>query len=133
MDSRKLVLKEVLIVAIGQMIGLALMLGIYVLTGFFRISVLLGALVGAAVAVGNFFFMAVVASVAADKAQQQDVAGGQKLLKGAYPVRLLILALILFACGKSGYFDVLALVIPLVFVRPTLTVAEFFRKKGEGV
>ena len=133
MDSRKLVLKEVLIVAIGQMIGLALMLGIYVLTGFFRISVLLGALVGAAVAVGNFFFMAVVASVAADKAQQQDVAGGQKLLKGSYPVRLLILALILFACGKSGYFDVLALVIPLVFVRPTLTVAEFFRKKGEGV
>jgi hypothetical protein len=133
MDSRKLVLKEVLIVAIGQMIGLALMLGIYVLTGFFRISVLLGALVGAAVAVGNFFFMAVVASVAADKAQQQDVAGGQKLLKGSYPVRLLILALILFVCGKSGYFDVLALVIPLVFVRPTLTVAEFFRKKGEGV
>ena len=133
MDSRKLVFKETAIVVTGQAIGVAIMFGVYALLGFFSIKVLLGGIVGAVAALANFFIMAVTVSLAADKAEQQDVSGGQKLLEGAYPVRLLILALILFACGKSGYFDVLALVIPLVFVRPTLTVAEFFRKKGEGV
>ena len=33
--------------------------------------------------------------------------------------------------NHQGLFDVVALVLPLVFVRPTITVAEFFRKKGE--
>ena len=129
MDSQKLVYKETAIVAIGQLICVALMFGVYALLGFFSTKVLLGGIVGAVAALANFFFMAVVASLAADKAQQQDVEGGQKLIKGIYPVRLLLLAVILFACAKSGYFDVPALVLPLIFVRPTLTIAEFFRKK----
>lgn len=129
MDSRKLVFKETAIVLAGQVVCVALMLGIYGLLGYFSAKVLLGGLVGLLAATGNFFFMAVTVSLAADKAQQQDVNGGKKLLKGFYPIRLMVLAVILFACGKSGYFDVLAMVLPLVFVRPTLTVAEFFRKK----
>ena len=129
MDSQKLVYKETAIVAIGQLICVALMFGVYALLGFFSTKVLLGGIVGAVAALANFFFMAVVVSLAADKAQQQDVEGGQKLIKGIYPVRLLLLAVILFACAKSGYFDVPALVLPLIFVRPTLTIAEFFRKK----
>ena len=40
----------------------------------------------------------------------------------------LVVGLIL--CAKSGVFDVLALVLPLLFVRPVITLAEFFRKKG---
>ena len=128
MDSRKVVFKETAVVVIGQLIGVALMFGIYWLLGYFSVKVLLGGIVGLLAAVGNFFFMAVVVSLAADKAEQQDVSGGKKLLKGVYPIRLLVLAVILFACGKSGYFAVLAMVLPLAFVRPTLTVAEFFRK-----
>ena len=38
--------------------------------------------------------------------------------------------LTLFACAKSGVFNLFALVLPLVFVRPVLTIAEFFRKTG---
>lgn len=129
MDSRKMVFRETTVVAIGQLICVALMFGVYALLGLFSIKVVLGGIVGALAAMANFFFMAVVVSMAADKAEQQDVTGGQKLIKGAYPIRLLLLAVILFACAKSGYFDVVALVLPLVFVRPTLTVAEFFRKK----
>jgi hypothetical protein len=37
---------------------------------------------------------------------------------------------LLILCAKSGAFDVLALVLPLLFVRPVITLAEFFRKKG---
>ena len=74
--------------------------------------------------------MAIVASLAADRAERQDVEGGQKLIRSSYPIRLLLLVVILFACGKSGVFNVIALVLPLLFVRPSLTIAEFFRKKG---
>ena len=130
MDSRKIVFHETGIIAIGQVICIAAMLGIYALLGKFSLQVLLGGLAGGLVSVLNFFFMAVITMLAADKAQQKDVEGGQKLVKGAYPIRLLLLAVVLFACAKSGYFDVLALVLPLAFVRPILTIAEFFRKKG---
>ena len=130
MDSRKIVLKETAIVAAGLMICAALMLAVYGLLGYFSMKVLLGSIVGVLVSLGNFFFMALTVSLAADKAQQQDPEGGKKMVKGGYPVRLLVIAVILFACAKSGYFDVLAMVLPLAFVRPTLTVAEFFRKKG---
>ena len=41
------------------------------------------------------------------------------------------LAVVLFAAAKSGYCNVFALVIPLVFVRPVLTIGEFFRKSGD--
>jgi hypothetical protein len=40
------------------------------------------------------------------------------------------MAAVLFLCAKSGLFDVVALVLPLVFVRPILAIAEFFKKKG---
>lgn len=129
-ESRKFVLQQTLKVLMGQVVALALMLGIYALLDKFGIPVLLGGVVGILLATGNFFFMAVAATLAADKAQQQDVEGGKKLMKSAYPIRILVLAGILILCGRSGYFDVVALVLPLLFVRPILMVMEFFQKKG---
>ena len=129
-ESRKLVFKETVILLAGEAICAAVMLGVYALLGFFSLKVLLGGLVGVVLACGNFFFMAVIATLAADRAQAQDVEGGQKLIKSSYPLRLLVLALILVGCALSGWFDLIALVLPLVFVRPIITVAEFFRKKG---
>lgn len=131
MDSRKIVFRETAIVLVGELVCSAVMVGIFALLGRFDLSVVLGALLGLTLATLNFFFMAIMASLAADKAQQQDVAGGQKLLRASYPVRLLVLAVVLFACAQSGFFNLFALVLPLVFVQPTLTVAEFFRKSGE--
>ena len=107
------------------------MCGVYALIGKFALSVLLGGLVGLLVATGNFFGLAVVATLAADKAEAGDPASGQKLMKSSYPIRLLVMAGILILCAKSGVFDVLALVLPLVFVRPILTIAEFFKKESD--
>lgn len=129
-DSRKYVLKQTLLVLIGEAVGVALMFGVYAMLRKFGIPVLLGGFVGAVLAAGNFFFMAMAATLAADKAQQQDVEGGKKLMQGSYPIRILVLAGLLILCGKSGYFDIVALVLPLLFVRPALTIGEFFQKKG---
>ena len=131
MDGRKELLQQTGIVALGEALGVAAMIGIFALLGAFDMSVLWGGLVGGLVAFLNFFFMVVSLSAAADRAENQDVKGGKGLVRGSYFIRLAVMAVVLFACAKSGHFDVIALVVPLLFVRPALTVAEFFRKKGE--
>ena len=129
-ESRKIVWKQTARIAMGEVVCVALMLGVYALLHKLNLSVILGGLVGTVLAVGNFFFMAVIATLAADKAQAQDVECGQKLMKSSYPIRILLLAGLLVVCAWSGYFDILALALPLLFVRPIIMVCEFFGKKG---
>ena len=131
MDSRKYVLKETLRVAIGEAVCVAAMIGVFALLGYFSREVVLGGIIGGLVAVGNFFFMAVGVTLAADRAESQDVRGGKAMVSSSYTIRLIVMAVVLFAAAKSGYCNVFALVIPLVFVRPVLTIGEFFRKSGE--
>lgn len=130
MDSRKIVWRETGIVAAGVLFCTALMVAVFALLGKYDFSVLLGGAVGVLLAVGNFFFMAVSLSMAADKAENQEVKAGKVLAQSSYMIRLLVLGVLLFACAKSGLFNLFALVLPLIFVRPTLIIAEFFRKTG---
>ena len=129
MDHRKYVLRQTLVVALGECLGVAAMLGIFALLGSFDKTVLLGGIVGGAVAVANFFVMAIAVNIAADKAQNQDVKGGQATIKGSYMLRMLGMVVILFAFAKSGLCNVIALVVPLLFTRFTLTLQEFFKRK----
>lgn len=131
MDSRKYVLKETLRIAIGEAVCVAAMIGVFALLGYFSREVVLGGIIGGLVAVGNFFFMAVGVTLAADRAESQDVRGGKAMVSSSYTIRLIVMAVVLFAAAKSGYCNVFALVIPLVFVRPVLTIGEFFRKSGD--
>lgn len=132
MDSRKLVFKETAVVLIGQAICVAAMIGICVLLGVYSQPVLLGGIFGGILAVLNFFFMAVSTMMAADKAEQQNVKGGQLTVQLSFLLRMGLLFIILFALIKSGLCNSLAVVLPLVFTRPILFVGEFFRKSGES-
>ena len=131
MDSRKFVLMQSLKILLGQAVCVAAMVGIFALLGQFDMTVLWGGIVGGVMATLNFFFMAMGAMMAADKAMEDNVAGGTATVRLSYILRLVVLALVLFAIAKSGICDVFALVIPLAFTRPILTVTEFFRKPGE--
>ena len=131
MDPRKIVFQETGIVAVGVSLCSAVMIGVFALMKMLDLSVVLGALMGTALTVLNFFIMAICASLAADKAAAGDVKGAKTLISASQTGRYAGLALLLFACGVSGYFNVFALVLPLVFVQPTITIAEFFRKSGE--
>lgn len=130
MDGRRIVFKQTGVVLIGLAVCLAVMLAVFALLGKFDQTVLLGGLVGSALSALNFFFMAMGTSIAADKAENQDVRGGQKVIRMSYGGRLVVLVIVLFACLKSGLFNIIALLLPLVFVRPILMFAEFFKKKG---
>ena len=131
MDSRKFVLTETAIIFAGELICSAAMVGIFALLGKYDSTVLIGAVVGALAATLNFFFMALIASMAADKAQKQDVKGGQALVQSSYFLRTILLFVVLFAFAKSGLCNVITMILPLAFTRPILTIAEFFRKPGE--
>ena len=102
MDSKKIVWRETGIVAAGVLPCTALMIGVFAMLGKFDISVALGGAVGALLAIGNFFFMAVGITLAADKAEKQEVNAGKLLARNSYMIRLLVLAVLLFACAKSG-------------------------------
>lgn len=132
MDSRKFIFQKTAIVAIGQALCVAGMIGVFVLLGYYDRSVLLGGIFGGVIAVGNFFAMAVCADLAADRAEKGNVNAGQALLKGSYVGRLAVLAVLLFALVKSGLCHVVAAVLPLVFNRPILMLSEFFGKGSKG-
>lgn len=131
MDSRKFVFKETALIAVGQAICVAVMIGIFALLNAYDRSVLLGGIFGGLLAVLNFFFMAVGATLAADKAEKQDVKGGQATIQMSYILRMVLLFVILFALVKSGLCNVITVVLPMAFTRPILSIGEFFRKSGE--
>lgn len=131
MDSRKFILQKTALIALGQALCVAVMMGVFALLGCFDRSVLLGGIFGGAIATGNFFVMAVCADLAADRAEKGNAKAGQSLLQLSYIGRLAVIAVLLFALVKSGLCHVVAAVLPLIFNRPILTLSEFFRK-GEA-
>ena len=133
MDSRKFVLKETAIIAIGQAICVAVMIGVFALLGKFDRSIWLGGIFGGLLATLNFLFMAIGVSLAAQKAQQQEITRGKVTVRLSYLVRMIVLFVLLFALVKSGLCNMITAVLPLVFTRPILTIAEFFRKSGEEI
>lgn len=130
-DARKIVYKETAVVAIGQVLCCGAMVGIFALLDRFAWDVLWGGLAGCILSTLNFFFMAVCASLAADKAEAQNVKGGEGLIRISYFVRMILIFLILFALIRSNLCNPLAAVLPLAFTRPIITIGEFFRKSGE--
>lgn len=129
MDMRKYVLRQTGVVALGEAIGVAAMIGVFALLDAYDSRVLFGGIVGGVVAIINFFVMAIGVNIAADKAEQQNVKGGQAAIKGSYMLRMIGMVVVLFAFAKSGLCNVIALVVPLIFTRFTLTLQEFFRRK----
>ena len=130
-EARKTVFHETAIIAVGEVIGVALMLAVFALLGRLDSAAVLGGIVGGVLAVGNFLMMAINVSLAADKAVQQNVKAGKAMVSTSYVTRMVVLFVILFACVKSGLCNVIACVVPLLFVRVTITVAEFMRKSGD--
>lgn len=132
MNSKNTAFRETRRVLIGQVLCCAAMIAVFALLGKYQLSVLLGGIAGAAIATANFFLMSFFANRAADLAEAQDVAGGQKLIQLSYMGRMLGMFLTLIVLAKSGRFHVFSLVLPLAFTRPILTIAEIFNKKGEN-
>ena len=131
MNTRRFVLRETGMLAIGELLCVGAMVGIFAILGYYDTTVLVGAIIGCVLAVGNFFLMAVASEAAADKAMNEDVKGGKAAIKTSFQMRLLVLFVVMILLARSGVCHPIAMVVPLLLVRPVLTVVEFFRKAGE--
>lgn len=127
------VLKQVLLIFACEVACICVMLAVYALMNKLDSTVLLGALAGGLVAIGNFLFLSISVSRAADRAASGEEGAAAKATVSVQrnsilrKVALIIIYIILL---KSGYFDLLATILPLVFVQVSIYVTEFFRKGG---
>lgn len=132
MNDNKDMIWEVTLVAVGEAICVGIMLGVFALVRHFDIRVLLGGLLGWLLAAGNYFLMAVGVTAASKKAAQQDVFGAQRTLQLSMAGRYVLLIALLVVAAISDYFNLIALLLPLLFVRPIITIGEFFRRSGDS-
>lgn len=131
MKKNDSLLREILIIAIGEVLCTALMFGLFALGGYWSIKVLWGGLLGCTLAILNYGFIALGVAIASKKATEQDVAGGQRTIQASMLLRLVFLALVLFLAMKRQLVNPIALVVPLFLFRPILSVGELFRKPGD--
>lgn len=136
MNVRKFILLETALLALGELICSAAIVGVFAMLGQFSYKVIVGALIGALLAIGNFFFMAIISNVVADKtianADSEDaVKQGKAAMKSSYGLRLLVIGVLLFIFAKSGHCNLIAMICPLFLIFPIITVIEFFRKSGD--
>lgn len=135
MFHNRAAIRQVLWVLLGEVICTGLMVAVFALLGRFSGRVLLGAGIGAALSVLNFFFLSVGVSRAADKAEggqtEQAAARARLAIQGGSVVRLLVLAGVYILILSTDVCDPLAAILPLLFVQPCLMVLEYFRKDGE--
>lgn len=134
MDDKKQLLRELLIVAIGEILCAAVMLLVYFFLHRLDLKVILAAILGVALVVLNFFIMILGVVSAAKKAEQGDVVGGQRTMKLSMTLRMILLIAVLAAATLSGFFPlpaIIAMLIPLLLFRPIVSLGELFRKAGE--
>lgn len=134
MDDNKQLMRELLIVAVGEVLCVGIMLLIYFFLHLFDLRVLIAALIGAGLVILNYFIMILGVIAAANKAEKGDVAGGQRTMRLSMTLRLILMIGVLAAAVLSGFFtlkSIIALLIPLLLFRPIVSLGEFFRKGGE--
>lgn len=127
MDSRKYILKQLLIVASVLALCVGVMYGVFALLSLFGLKVLLGGIVGYVLSLGYFLFMN-IANLRIAEDTSADETRGKLIAQGGMLLRYLVIFGVLIVCVKTGYCDPFAMVIPIALLHPILLVYEFFSK-----
>lgn len=120
------VIREVKRVTLCVVALTAVMLLIFAVAGHFNLPVLYGALLGCAVSAVNFLVM----SFTVEKSMERSKGGAGSLMALSYFIRLALIAAAVVWAIKAPYFNYLAAVIPLVFIRLSVYILNFSDRKG---
>ena len=131
MDVRKFVIKKLIMLGISEAVLVAIVSVVFAVLDKFDMTVVIGGIAGAILAIANFFFLAMAADSAADSAAAQDVKTGKNKMRSSYMMRMIVIFAILLILAKTGIANPIALVVPFFAVRPLIMVDEFFRKPKE--
>ena len=121
------VLKESAYVALFTLVLSVFMQAVFLIIGKWDYTVLLGNLLGAVAAAGNFFAMGITVQNALGKEEKQ----AKNMMKLSQTLRMLAL----FGVAVAGYlvpvFHTIAVVVPFLFPRIAVALrAIFIKKKG---
>ncbi len=149
MNSKKMPFIETAIILLGELIVSLIVCGIYLLIQKFTYKVITGVALGTAVTVLNFFFLAYSTNKAFDEAaeargtkelteeeiedftekQQARLNGTVKL---SFIIRTVTMLLTLVLAFILEWFDVIATLVPLLMLRPIITVEALIRNRSKN-
>lgn len=133
MQKNRDVLRQVGGLAVALLVCIAVMLAVYALLGRLDRLVLLGAVFGWILAVGNFLSLSITVSNALDRASNGGSPQKAQLeIQTSSVVRPLVLALIYIVLFRAKVCDPVAALLPLLFAQVAIKVLEFFRNDKKG-
>ena len=133
MQKHRDILHQVTRLTIAMIICVGIMLGIYALLGIFTRSVLVGAVVGLLLSIGNFVSLSITVSNALNRAaRDNDPQRAQLSIQTSSVIRLLVLAAIYILLFRAKLCDPIAALLPLLLAQGVLKLVEFFRNDKEG-
>lgn len=117
--------RETCYIACFVLVLSALMQAAYLILGAWHIGVLWGNLLGASAAILNFFLMGLGIQKALGLSEQD----AKDRMKASHSLRMLMLVIICVIGAAVPVFDLIAVVIPLVFPRIAVSVRPLLDKK----
>ena len=154
LQEKSPVIAETLRILIGEVIVAVLTVGVFLLLDLFSLvefsyTVITGAALGSAVIVANFFFLArstdkiALEAIAArgtremseeeiEKFTEEHSARMNNAVKLSFIVRMTSMLAALILALISPWFHPIATLVPLLMLRPIITVSEYFRRKEES-
>ena len=116
--------------AVAVALCIAAMLAVYALAGRFDNAVLIGALVGFVLAMGNFLSLSITVSNALDRAANGGSPQKAQLeIQTSSVVRPGVLVIIYILLFRAKLCDPVAAILPLLFAQVCIKLIEFFRKE----
>lgn len=148
MTKQKLPIRELMTIAAGEALASLVISGIYLLINKFTYKVALGVLLGSTVTVLNFLVLSLMANAVinrfleargneelsdeeAEKLALEFQGKVQAQLKLSFIIRTLVLVATLIVAFLVDVFEVLPTLIPLLMLRPIITVSELIKRKAQ--
>ena len=149
MQKKHMPVSEILFLTFGEIIVSLIISGVYFFLGRFSYQVATGALLGSTVTVLNFVILSVSVNRAIDKVMAEKEnrelseeeaaafaaehqAAIQHAVQGSYILRQVLMLAALVAAFLSGWFNVLATLIPLLLFRPLIMIHGLLKKDKKG-
>ena len=115
--------RETLYIAAWTLLFSVLMEAVFLLTGYWHYEVLLGNMLGALFAVLNFFLM----GLTVQKALQKEEKDAKTMMKASQSMRMIMLLVVCILGGVLPFFNLFAVLIPLIFPRIAVMLRPLFK------
>lgn len=121
--------RETFYIAASTLIMSMLMQAVFLIAGYWNLSVLWGNLLSAAAAVLNFFIM----GLTVQKAVNKDEKDAATMMKASQSLRFLFILVVAIIGVVLDCFNTISALIPLFFPRIAVALRPLFDKKNKNI